>query len=928
MNHTAIRKIFRDILSRKTRTFLVSASIFIGVLGVIALFTTRDLISQALDDTIIPGEIAMIDLVVNASSADPDPQASIAFLNQQTPESEAFAVLNDIEMVEGWAYYAINFKKPSATDYEKAELRAYSSPLQDAVLEPMQLNDGAWPVAGQNQVALEKRMADKYGFKIGDAIVFRTTEGEVTYTISGIIFHPYSYRGFTGDIPGPDVGIYAQYDDAQAILKFNGFNRIVLRYQTFEQAQENLAAFQQILKDNTPYVTVTPLIEDPESNAQRENANIYAGILSLLAIMTMVVSGFLVINVINTIIAEQKQQIGILKAIGSSRLETFGIYSGIALMYGVFGTLAALLPGVWVGYLITSTLAPQLDILFEDFDWSPSAVLLGVGMGLVVPILAAAVPVLNGVRISIREAVTDLGIGSQFGGGTIGKFIGTLPLPVSLRQALSNVYQKSGRLALTAITLTLTIAVFMGIVASTISVGRSVRGIFDRLEYQIVLQLNEVQSYEVVRQSLLDMPEIDQASPASLIFIEMPKGYVSFFTGDEQIQVFGIDPETKTIKFDFVEGNAWEDDPQKSGIVISSSTANKLKVEVGDTLTFTVGGQQVEREILGIDSGAFDNANMRWDELSALAGLRANAPVPNEYLLTGSVENITPTLVGMSEELLGFLADYDAENPGVVISGGMAEAAKVSAGDRLAVTIGEQTVERPILAVVPNEQLTANAAQIAPKLADIPAEVILFGFNDLVNITGVSTDGAPLPNGFYIALKDADADADETQKIMEAIEARLLEQGYAGRYTNQVAAADGFVQIAVTRTSILGAGAILIAAVGAIGLLTTLSISVLERQKEIGVMRSIGAGAEVIGFQFMMEGLIVGFIAWVIAIPLSYGAGYLLYDTLGVDPVGYRFPPYVLLIGLIGMQVIVAAASLGPSLNAARKTVSDILRYQ
>lgn len=93
-------------------------------------------------------------------------------------------------------------------------------------------------------------------------------------------------------------------------------------------------------------------------------------------------------------------------------------------------------------------------------------------------------------------------------------------------------------------------------------------------------------------------------------------------------------------------------------------------------------------------------------------------------------------------------------------------------------------------------------------------------------------------------------------------------------------------------------------------------------------MRSIGAGAEVIGFQFMLEGVAVGFIAWLIGIPLSYGAGYLLYQVLELDTVGYNYPPFVLLLGLVGMELIVAAASLGPSLNAARKTVSDILRYQ
>src|SRR5690606_22871925 len=63
------------------------------------------------------------------------------------------------------------------------------------------------------------------------------------------------------------------------------------------------------------------------------------------------------------------------------------------------------------------------------------------------------------------------------------------------------------------------------------------------------------------------------------------------------------------------------------------------------------------------------------------------------------------------------------------------------------------------------------------------------------------------------------------------------------------------------------------AAVGAIGLLTTLSMAVFERQKEIGVMRSIGARSRTIIAQFEVEGIIIAVLAWLVALPLSYLLG-------------------------------------------------------
>jgi putative ABC transport system permease protein len=119
------------------------------------------------------------------------------------------------------------------------------------------------------------------------------------------------------------------------------------------------------------------------------------------------------------------------------------------------------------------------------------------------------------------------------------------------------------------------------------------------------------------------------------------------------------------------------------------------------------------------------------------------------------------------------------------------------------------------------------------------------------------------------------------------------------------------------------------AAVGAVGLLATLSMAVFERQKEIGVMRSIGAGSFTIVIQFLLEGILVGIIAWIVAVPLSYFLGVGLADSLGFGAnFDFEYPPQVLVMGFVGIIIIATIASLWPSLSAARKTVSDILRYQ
>lgn len=178
-------------------------------------------------------------------------------------------------------------------------------------------------------------------------------------------------------------------------------------------------------------------------------------------------------------------------------------------------------------------------------------------------------------------------------------------------------------------------------------------------------------------------------------------------------------------------------------------------------------------------------------------------------------------------------------------------------------------------------------------------------------------------------MEQSDPTVDEVQAKIREINAMLLPKGVTASYTNWVQSAADVSELISTGGTIMNTAAFLIAMVGAIGLLTTLSMSVFERQKEIGVMRSIGATSSSIGLQFLVEGLLVGLIAWVIGVPLSYWLNTALIKTFRFeDALGVTYPPMALLVGLVGMLVIATISSLWPAIAATRKTVSDVLRYQ
>jgi putative ABC transport system permease protein len=80
---------------------------------------------------------------------------------------------------------------------------------------------------------------------------------------------------------------------------------------------------------------------------------------------------------------------------------------------------------------------------------------------------------------------------------------------------------------------------------------------------------------------------------------------------------------------------------------------------------------------------------------------------------------------------------------------------------------------------------------------------------------------------------------------------------------------------------LLGVMAVVIGSVGSIALSGALSLSVMERRREIGVMRAIGASSWTIFRLFIGEGLILGWLSWLIAFPLSIPVGRGMSQAIG-----------------------------------------------
>jgi putative ABC transport system permease protein len=126
--------------------------------------------------------------------------------------------------------------------------------------------------------------------------------------------------------------------------------------------------------------------------------------------------------------------------------------------------------------------------------------------------------------------------------------------------------------------------------------------------------------------------------------------------------------------------------------------------------------------------------------------------------------------------------------------------------------------------------------------------------------------------------------------------------------------------------------ALLTALVGSIGLMGTMSLNVMDRTREIGVMRAIGASDNSVFRLVLIEGGIIGLISWISSIILAFPITKILSDAISTalfdSPGLFAFSYKGILIWFFIVITLSIIASLLPAWKAVKLTIREVLAYE
>ncbi|MGW1492949.1 ABC transporter permease [Streptomyces sp. NPDC002402] len=286
-------------------------------------------------------------------------------------------------------------------------------------LKAMEITSGHAP-RGPTEVMVDADTADKHDLKLGEELRTIAVTGDFTAKISGI-------ASFKVTNPGAAV-VY--FDTATAQRELLGKEGLFTRISVTgadgvsdEQLKQNVAKTL-----DAPFKLQTA---KEAADAGREDVGSFLDVMKYAMLgfagIALLVGIFLIVNTFSMLVAQRTREIGLMRAIGSSRKQVNRSVLVEALLLGVVGSLAGVAAGVGlaVGLMkLMGSLGMELSTRDLTVKWTTPVV--GLVLGIVVTVVAAYVPARRAGKVSPMAALRDAGTPADGKAGLVRAAIGLL----------------------------------------------------------------------------------------------------------------------------------------------------------------------------------------------------------------------------------------------------------------------------------------------------------------------------------------------------------------------------------------------------------------------------------------------------------------------------------------------------------------------
>ncbi len=318
-------------------------------------------------------------------------------------------------------------------------------------------------------------------------------------------------------------------------------------------------------------------------------------VIGVIGFLAFLMGAVLVSQLMKSIMANQVRQIGIMKAIGSSRYQIFQIYITTLLLFGLFAGVLAVPLAVLAGSAYADFVAGILN--FDILTSTPVSIYAALfALSLLLPVLLSFSTLLKGTEISVKDAFSDYGIKNNLDLKQM-KFFNKFNLSNTFLLAIKSSLRNSKRLSVVIISMALGVAVFNTGFNVKQSLWELLDDLQNELQYDVQVVLNkQISEEEAIKpfETLQNVKSISTWNGGSGMI------QTKLLATDKGAGIVALPYNTKLIQPKIIRGN-WLSNSSKLEVVLNQQAWELYGYKpLNSNLNLIIGDSTITAKIVGI----------------------------------------------------------------------------------------------------------------------------------------------------------------------------------------------------------------------------------------------------------------------------------------------------------------------------------------
>ncbi len=856
---TVLKTSMRNFLAHKGRMALSAVAVLLSVAFVCGTLVFTDTMNTTFDKLFAA---TSSDVTVSAKGASDTGETTSR--NGKPPVVPA-SVLPEVRKVDGVksAEGTVFSTSVTVVDADKDGLSptgggpTIMGSWNDNDARTMKITSGAAP-QGAGQVMVDADTADKHDLGLGDEVSWITAVGTFTAKISGIAEFTVTNPGaalFYLDLKTAqrslagasdvytNVNVTAAPGVSDDLLKRNvlaelgGTYKVQTAKETAEANQKSVKGFMDVMK----YAMLG-----------------FAGIAFLVGI-------FLIINTFSMLVAQRTREIGLMRAIGTSRTQMNRSVLIEALLLGVLGSVLGVGAGVGLAVGLMKLMGQMgMKLSTDDLTVAWTTPVVGVLLGVVVTVLAAYLPARRAGRISPMAALRDAGTPADARAGGLRAVAGL----VLTAAGCWSLYAAAGADEAKAGSAWLGLGVVLTLIGFVVIGPLLAAGLVRVLAAGLLRGFGPIG--RMAERNALRNPRRTGSTGAALM-IGLALVACLSVVGSSMV-ASATDQLDETVGADFIIQSG-----QENGLIKPQAV------------------QAVK-----------DTPNLR--TVTEYKVVDASLTTPDGRVSKGETINAADPSYAQdlrTETVAGDLADaYRPDS--MSVSEGFAEEHGIKLGSTIAVHFEDGGTARLTVRAITSDEVVIDKGAMYASISTVGRYVPADRMPLDVLVLASAEDGQEA--AAYQGLKSAlDGYPDLTVRDQTDYKEELKDQ--IGQLLNMVY---GLLALAIV--------------VAILGVVNTLALSVVERTREIGLMRAIGTSRRQIRRMIRLESVVIALFGALLGLGLGLGWGATAQKLLALEGMTVLDIPWPTIAGVfVGAAFVGLLAALVPAFRAARMNVLNAI---